>query len=60
MSVFLSSNTQEGNGQLFLDSSFHDVDAKLTDMQIFSGKDLPFSVDVSVIYTSVRTISIIT
>jgi hypothetical protein len=31
---------------LFLDSSFHDVDAKLTDMQIFSGKDLPFSVDV--------------
>jgi hypothetical protein len=44
--LYTSSKTSNANTKLFLDSSFHDVDAKLTDMQIFSGKDLPFSVDV--------------
>jgi hypothetical protein len=44
--LYTSSKTSNANTKLFLDSSFHDVGAKLAEMQIFSGKNLPFSVDV--------------
>ncbi|WP_180323583.1 hypothetical protein, partial [thiotrophic endosymbiont of Bathymodiolus puteoserpentis (Logatchev)] len=44
--LYTSSKTSNANTKLFLDSSFHNVGAKLTDMQIFSGNNLALSVDV--------------
>jgi hypothetical protein len=44
--LYTSSKTSNANTKLFLDSSFHDVGAKLIDMQIFSGNNPPLSIDV--------------
>jgi hypothetical protein len=44
--LYTSSKASNANTKLFLDSSFCDVGAKLSNMQIFSSNNLPFSVDV--------------
>ncbi|OJA03343.1 hypothetical protein, partial [Bathymodiolus thermophilus thioautotrophic gill symbiont] len=44
--LYTSKKTSNVNTQLFLDSAFLSVGAKLSAMQIFSNNHLPFSVDV--------------
>ncbi|WP_176749013.1 hypothetical protein, partial [Rhodococcus erythropolis] len=44
--LYTSSKTSNANTQLFLDSAFHSIGAKLSEMQILSGNKPTLSVDV--------------
>jgi hypothetical protein len=46
--LYTSSKPSNANTKLFLDSSFRGVGAKLSDMQIFSGNNLPLSIMLAI------------